>query len=148
MTMHRRPLGRGRTLAAVGGALIVVGCVLPWWQVGGTPGIPAVSGNGLAGSGILVFLVGIATLALVALPYAAGDRPVGLDRWLSFADPGGRRLDRLRLAGGRARPRRRLPVQHGRRGRSPTARGCGSAAIGLVVLSRAAWTMTREPTYR
>ena len=85
MTMHRRPLGRGRSLAALGGVLIVVGCVLPWWQVGGTPGITAESGNGLAGSGILVFLVGIATLALVALPYAAGDRPLGLDRWLTFA---------------------------------------------------------------
>ena len=67
------------------GVLLVVGCVLPWWQVGGTPGIPAQAGNGFAGSGILVFLVGIATLALVALPYAAGDRPVGLDTWLSFA---------------------------------------------------------------
>ena len=85
MSMHRRPLGRGRTMAAIGGGLMVVGCVLPWWQVGGTPGIPAESGNGLAGAGILVFLVGIATVALVALPYAAGDRPVGLDRWLSFA---------------------------------------------------------------
>src|SRR4029077_12329099 len=85
MTMHRRPLGRGRTLAAVGGALMVVGCILPWWKVGGTPGIPPISGDGMAGTGILVFLVGIATIALVALPYAAGDRPVGLDRWLSFA---------------------------------------------------------------
>ena len=36
-------------------------------------------------AGILVFLVGIATLVLVVLPYAAGDRPVGLDRWLTFA---------------------------------------------------------------
>ena len=61
MSMHRRPLGRGRTMAAIGGGLMVVGCVLPWWQVGGTPGIPAVSGNGLAGPAILVFLVGIAT---------------------------------------------------------------------------------------
>ena len=44
-----------------------------------------ICGNGFEGTGILVFLVGIATLALVALPYAAGDRPLGLDRWLSFA---------------------------------------------------------------
>ena len=83
--MHRRPLGRGRTLAALSAPLIVIGCVLPWWQVGGSPGIPVESGNGLAGSAIVVFLVGAATLALVALPYAAGDRPVGLDRWLAFA---------------------------------------------------------------
>ncbi len=83
--MHRRPLGRGRTMAAVAGPIIVVGCVLPWWQVGGTPGIPMQAGNAFAGSGIVVFLVGIASLALVALPYAAGDRPVGLDRPLSFA---------------------------------------------------------------
>ena len=69
MTLHRRPLGRGRWMAALGGVLMVVGSVLPWWHVGGTPGITAESGNGLAGSGILVFLVGIATLALVALPY-------------------------------------------------------------------------------
>jgi len=80
MTLHRRPLGRGRWMAALGGVLMVVGSVLPWWHVGGTPGITAESGNGLAGSGILVFLVGIATLALLALPYAAGDRPLGLDR--------------------------------------------------------------------
>ena len=83
--MQRRPLGRGRTLATVAGLAIVVGCVLPWWTVGGTSGIPAVSGNGLEHSGIIVFLCGIVTLALIALPYAAGDRPLGLDRWLSFA---------------------------------------------------------------
>ncbi len=35
VTMHRRPLGRGRTLAAVAGVLLVVGCVLPWWKIGG-----------------------------------------------------------------------------------------------------------------
>ena len=32
-----------------------------------------------------MFLVGVATLALVALPYAVGDRPTGIDRWMSYA---------------------------------------------------------------
>ncbi len=40
VTMHRRPLGQGRTLAALGGGLIVIGSVLPWWQVGGDGGAP------------------------------------------------------------------------------------------------------------
>ena len=40
VTMQRRPLGRGRTLAAMAGLAIVVGCVLPWWTVGGTSGHP------------------------------------------------------------------------------------------------------------
>jgi hypothetical protein len=147
MTMHRRPLGRGRTLAAVGGLFMVVGCVLPWWLVGGTPGIPAESGNGLAGSGILVFLVGIATVALVALPYAAGDRPVGLDRWLSFAI--------LAVAGwiGFVWQVVELARMGAFQFSTPAAvvsngPGLWIAALGLVMLSRAAYTMTREPAYR
>lgn len=147
MTMHRRPLGRGRTLATVGGALMVVACILPWWQVGGTPGITVEAGNGLAGSGILVFLVGIATLALVALPYAAGDRPVGLDRWLSFAILAlagwigfGWRVVELAMLGA---------FQFG----TPTqvvtnGPGLWLAAIGLTLLARAAYLMTRESAYR
>ena len=147
MTMHRRPLGRGRTLAALSAPLIVIGSVLPWWHVGGTPGITAESGNGLAGTGILVFLVGIATLALVALPYAAGDRPLGLDRWLSYA--------LLAVAGwlGFAWHVYELwsigafqfgtPVQI-----VTNPPGLWLAAIGLVMLARASWTMSREPTYR
>jgi uncharacterized protein YjeT (DUF2065 family) len=147
MSMHRRPLGRGRTMAAIGGGLMVVGCVLPWWQVGGTPGIPAVSGNGLSGPAILVFLVGIATMALVALPYAAGDRPVGLDRWLSFAI--------LAVAGwiGFGAAVVDLALRGAFEFRAPAdvlLRGPGLwlAVIGLVILSRATWTMTREPVYR
>jgi hypothetical protein len=147
MTMHRRPLGRGRTLAALGGVSIVVGCVLPWWQVGGTPGITAVSGNGLASSGILVFLVGIATVALVALPYAAGDRPVGIDRWLSFAI--------LAVAGwiGFAWAVVELALKGAFEFRTPAevftnGPGLWITALGLVLLSRAAYTMTRESAYR
>ncbi len=75
MTMHRRPLGGGRTFAAIAGVLIIVGCVLPWWRLGGDSGIPAVGGNAFEGSGIIVFLIGVATLALVALPNSVGRSP-------------------------------------------------------------------------
>ena len=147
MTLHRRPLGRGRTLAAVSGPLIVVGCLLPWWKVGGTPGIPVESGNGLAGAGIFVFLVGVATMALVALPYAAGDRPVGLDRWLSFAILAvagwiafGWRLIELWLIGALQFA---APAEVFTNGP-----GLWVVGLGLVVLSRAAYAMTRESVYR
>jgi len=147
MTLHRRPLGRGRTLAAISGPLIIVGCVLRWWQVGGTPGITALSGNGLNGSGILVFLVGITTLALVVLPYAIGDRPLGLDRWLTFAI--------LAVAGwiGFAWQIIQLALNGQFQFDTPAevftdGPGLWIAALGLVILSRAAWTMTRESAYR
>ena len=134
-------------MAALSGLLMVIGSVLQWWQVGGTPGITAESGNGLAGSGILVFLVGIATLALVALPYAAGDRPVGLDRWLTFAILAvagwigfGWRVVELALIGAFQFS---TPAQVFTNGP-----GIWIAGLGLVALSRAAWTMTRESAFR
>ena len=85
MSLHRRPLGRGRWVAASSAVLIVVGCVLPWFRAGGDQGIPALVGNGFAGPGILAFLAALATLALVALPSAMGDRPVAVDRWWVYA---------------------------------------------------------------
>ena len=134
-------------MAAMGGVLMVVGSVLPWWQVGGTPGITAESGNGLAGSGILVFLVGIATLALVALPYAAGDRPLGLDRWLTFAILAvagwigfAWRVVELLMAGAFQFTTPAEVLTNGP--------GLWLAGIGLALLSRAAYVMTRESAYR
>jgi hypothetical protein len=84
MTLHRHPLGRGRLVAAISALLVLVGCVLPWFRAGGSDGIPPLEGNAFEGPGILVFLAALTTLALAALPYAAGDRPVGVDRWWSY----------------------------------------------------------------
>ena len=82
--MMRRGLGRGRLIAAFGGLTTLVGCFLPWYTVGGQA-LPARMGNAFDGAGIVVFVVAVALLALVALPYAATDQPLALDRPLSFA---------------------------------------------------------------
>lgn len=71
-------------LAALGAGTILVGSVLRWWTVGGTNGLPQIDGNAFDGMGILVFVVALATLAVVTLPYAT-DRPVRADRWPSYA---------------------------------------------------------------
>lgn len=82
--MHRRPLGAGRRLAALASLVILVACFLPWWATSADTGLPARSGNAFEGAGVIVFFVALAVIALLALPYAAGDVPVGLDRPLSF----------------------------------------------------------------
>jgi hypothetical protein len=84
MTLHRRPLGRGRLVAAISAIIMLVGCALPWFRAGGSDGIPPIGGTAFEGPGILVFLAALTTLALVALPYAAGDRPFGLDHWWTY----------------------------------------------------------------
>ena len=83
--MHRRPIGRGRTLAIIGALVVLVACILPWFRVGGEEGnLTAVTSNAFEGIGILAFIAALATIALIALPYAAGDRPVGVDRALAY----------------------------------------------------------------
>ena len=85
MTMHRRPVGRTRLLAAIGGLVVLGGCFLPWWtRGGGADELTTLTGTAFAGMGIVVFAAAIATLALVTLPYAT-ERPVALDRWSSYA---------------------------------------------------------------
>jgi hypothetical protein len=147
VTMHRRPLGNGRTLAAIAGIVIVIGCVLPWWRVGSADGLTQLSGNGLEGSGILVFLVGLATLALVTLPYAMGDRPTSIDRTLIYGilaivgwiGLGARVVDLLL----RDAFQFTEPAQIFTNGP-----GLWVAGLGLAILSRAVYQMAREPAYR
>lgn len=64
--------------------LLVAGSVLPWYRLGGDGGLPAIVYRAFDGTGILAFLAGLATLALIALPYAMGDRPTGIDRAIAF----------------------------------------------------------------
>ena len=147
MTMHSRPLGGGRTLAAIAGVLIIVGSVLPWWHLGGDSGLTAAGGNAFECSVIIVFHVGIVTLALVALPYAVGDRPTAVDRSVSYGllaivgwlGLGWRVIDLLIIGVFRFTE----PAQVFTNGP-----GLWIAGLGLAILSRAVYRMTREPLYR
>jgi hypothetical protein len=72
-------------LSVIAAIVMVVGCVLPWYSLGGGSDLPPTPMNAFNGSGILVFIAALATVAVVALPYAAGDRPIGADRWPTYA---------------------------------------------------------------
>ena len=59
MTMHRRPVGRSRVLAALGAIITLVGCFLPWFKVGGgSDQLTTITGTGFEGTGIIVFAHG------------------------------------------------------------------------------------------
>jgi hypothetical protein len=134
--MHRRPLGRGRRLAAIASLIILVGCFLPWWQFGGEAGLPLRTGNAFEGAGILVFFSALATIALVTLPYAS-DRPVSVDRGLSYIA--------IVAIGWIGLVLRAFDLyQLGALGLPTTAPGLWIAAFGLALLSRAAYEIAGE----
>jgi hypothetical protein len=134
--MHRRPLGRGRRLAAFAALIIIVGCFLPWWQFGGGEGLPLRSGNAFEGAGILVFFSALATIALVTLPYAT-DRPVAIDRGLTYFA--------IVVVGWVGLALRTFDLfQVGALGLPTTAPGLWLTALGLIVLSRATYEIAGE----
>ena len=146
MTMHRRPVGRSRLLAAIGALLALGGCFLPWWTVGGDNGLPVLTGTGFDSVGIVVFGASIATLALVTLPYAS-ERPVPADRWSSYAILaavgwlafGYRIVDLATMrALSFAEPADVLT----------NIPGLWLVGIGLAILARAAYEMLQEPRLR
>jgi hypothetical protein len=81
--VNRRTLGRGRLIVGMGAIVALVACLFPWGQTAGI-GLPPEQTGAFDGFGILVFVAAIGLLALIALPYAAGDQPVALDRPLAF----------------------------------------------------------------
>jgi hypothetical protein len=140
--MHRRPLGAGRRLAAIASIIILVACFLPWWGTSADLGLPPRSGNAFDGSGVVVFFVALAVIALLALPYAAGDVPVGLDRTISFLI--------LLVVGWIALAIRLIDLAATNIEAifPQRAYGLWLAAIGLAVLSRAVYDISREPRER
>jgi len=146
MSSHRRPVGRARILAALGALLILVGCVLPWWTVGGADGLPQLGGNAFDGMGIVVFVVALATIAFVTLPYAM-DRPVGADRWPAYALLAG--LGWLAFVI-RVFDLAVLRVFSFREPSEVFTNGPGLwvAGVGLAMLARAAYDIQREPDIR
>ena len=137
--MHRRPLGSGRRLAAIGAIVLAIGCLLPWFTVGGEGGLPAEvyrAFNYLPG--VIAFLAAFATLALVILPYAMGGRPVGVDRALVFGVLAGAAIAGLLLwlPTALAAPVGLLPDR---------AYGLWISAVGAIIMARAAFDISREP---
>ena len=146
MSAHRRPVGRNRLLAALGAVVVLVGCVLRWWSVGGASGLPELGGNAFEGMGIVVFGVALATIAIVTLPYAT-ERPVNADRWPAYALLAGlgwlallvRVIDLAIL---------RAFAFHQPTDVFTNGPGRWVTGIGLAMLARAAYDIYREPAGR
>lgn len=81
--MNRRALGRGRLLVVIGALVTLAGMIPTWWKLPRT-NATSLSGNGLEGAGIIIFLGALALLAVVTLPYATRDGDSALDRPASF----------------------------------------------------------------
>ena len=136
MTTPRPPMGPGRRLAIAAALLVLVGCLLPWYTFVGD--LPLIAFRAFDGSGILAFLAALGTLALVALPYAAADRPVAADRWLAYAILAGLAVIGVTLwpLAFLEQPAGLLPDR---------ALGFWLAAAGTIGLARAARDIAREP---
>ncbi|MEO8229747.1 MAG: hypothetical protein ABI628_08290 [Chloroflexota bacterium] len=137
--MHRRPLGRGRLLATIGALIVLAGCVLPWYSAtAGNTGLTPVTTNAFSDKGIVVFICALVVLALVSLPYAAGDKPLAVDRALSYVIVvllaigafAWRTLDFVLIDATGLRP--------------DLAPGLWISAVGLVFLARATYEINAE----
>src|SRR5215210_108389 len=83
--MHRRPLGRARRVAFIASLVILAGCLLPWYALGGDGGLPPETYRVFDGTGLLALIAALATIALMTLPYAMAGQPTGVDRPLLYA---------------------------------------------------------------
>jgi hypothetical protein len=74
---------RYRVPILIGSLLMIAAAFLPWWRAGGdlVGGVvlPASSGIGLEGPGLVIFLVAVAALVLLDIGYARGRWGFALD---------------------------------------------------------------------
>jgi hypothetical protein len=141
--MHSRSMGGGRRLALLGAILILVGCLLPWYAVGGGEGelSRVVIMAFQRPEGLATILAALATLALIALPFAMHPRPVALDRGLPFGILAVVVIVAMILFVVEVLP---MP-----QGLLPTgAYGFWISAVGAIMLARAAFDISREPPRR
>jgi quinol-cytochrome oxidoreductase complex cytochrome b subunit len=84
--VNRRSLGRGRLIVVIGALTVIAGSLPAWWTIGGVVQ-EAQSGNAFdySSTGIVVFLVGVAMLFLVVLPYATRYGEAAIDRPLAYS---------------------------------------------------------------
>jgi len=141
--MNTRAMGGGRRLALVGALLVIVSVVLPWFAIGGGAGqMPERIVHAWQDiSGVAVFLAGLGALALIALPYAMGPRPVAVDRGIAYG-----LLALVAIVGVVAWVVGFLSLPEGL---LPTrAPGLWIAAVGAIALGRAAFEISQEPPRR
>jgi hypothetical protein len=81
--VNRRALGRGRILVAAGAIVTVVGLFPQWWSIART-NAEALSGNGLQGPGIIIFLAAMGLLAVIVVPFTTRDGDSAFDRPLAY----------------------------------------------------------------
>lgn len=137
-----RRFGRSRLLIAIGALVTLLGCFLPWYTVGGEA-LPAESSNAFDGAGIVVFVVAVALLAMLAVPYAARDqqqqlRLEGLGPFVLLVTVGmlGLALRIFQLSGESAL------------GLPDRALGLWLAGIGLVICAWGTAELYAEPQFR
>ncbi len=74
--MGDRPGGRFRFLVLLGSLLMIAAGFLPWWRTGGDSvsgvTVPAATGIGLEGPGLVIYGVAIAALVLLDIGYMRG----------------------------------------------------------------------------
>jgi hypothetical protein len=140
---------RGHWLVAIGAIVIVGSTMLQWWQIGGGPGeLAQTSGIGIAdGRVFLMFLLSVASLLLVTLPFAS-EKPVPIDHPVSYLALFATMLIAYfwRLVGLAQIQLKPWPVVQTQLLPWPPQRGVGLwlAAVGLVVFARGVFEVFEE----